>query len=141
MTTLDFLQVGNLQAARDSAALMAVCLDQAALDNGRFDVALLLTLQEDPPSTVFSHKPMSTLSRARAFTPLASQQWITVALAYVKELDLISAKRLEMTAAPKQNPFAAPSGAPDTAKPKPFPKKKGKGGGKNASQQQQEAEE
>ena len=141
MTILDFLQVGNLQAARDSAALMAVCLDQAALDNGRFDLALLLSLQEDPPSTVFSHKAPSPLSKARAFTPLASQQWVTVALAYVKELDLISAKRLEMTTAPKANPFVSTSGPAEQAKPKPNAKKKPKGAGKGASQNQAEAED
>eukprot|EP00435_Cladocopium_sp_Y103_P067781 s1247_g30.t1 len=140
MTILDFLQVGNLQAARDSAALMAVCLDQAALDNGRFDLALLLALQEDPPSTVFSHKPPSPLSKARAFTPLASQQWVTVALAYVKELDLISAKRLEMTTAPKANPFVASTGPSETAKPKPNAKKKPKGAGKGSNQTQAEEE-
>jgi hypothetical protein len=108
MQLLDFLQVGNVAAARDSAALLAVCLDQAMLDQGKFDLALLLTLQEDPPSSIFTHRQTSTLSKARAFSPLAAQQWVTVALAYVKELDLISAKRLEMTAAPKSNPLPLP---------------------------------
>ena len=127
MTILDFLQMENLAGARDAASLLAVTLDQAALDNGRFDLALLLCLQEEPPSTVFSHKPPSMLSKARSFSPLADQKWVTVALAYVKELDLISAKRLELASKP-----AAFGGGDKTsegpAKPKPFPKKKGRGG-------------
>ena len=143
MTIMDFLQVGNLPAARDAVSLLAVTIDQAALDNGRFDLANLLSLQEDPPSTVFTHKAPNVLSKARAFTPLASQQWITVALAYVKELDLISAKRLEMASFPKPNPFASSSQSAEAPKPKAAPKKKGKGGGKGGAtaQQNQEVEE
>ena len=136
MTALDFLQAGNLPAARDAVALMAVTLDQAALDNGRFDLANLLSLQEEPPSTVFSHKPANVLSKTRAFTPLANQQWVTVALAYIKELDVISAKRLELAAAPKPNPFGATTVPGDGPRPKPNPKKKGKGGGRGGGQQQ-----
>ena len=144
MTIMDFLQVGNLQAARDSTALLAVTIDQAALDNGRFDLANVLCLQEEPPSTVFSHKPANVLSRTRAFTPLASQQWITVALAYIKELDVITAKRLELSSQTKQNTFAASSASPDNPRPKPNPKRKGKAGGKwgsSAPAQQQEPED
>eukprot|EP00435_Cladocopium_sp_Y103_P010558 s305_g2.t1 len=126
MTVLDFLQMENLAGARDAAALLAVTLDQAALDNGRFDLASLLCLQEEPPSTVFSHKPATILSKARAFSPLADQRWVTVALAYVKELDLISSKRLELTSKPAA--FGGDKAGEPSAKPKPFPKKKGRGG-------------
>jgi hypothetical protein len=87
MTIMDFLQVGNLPGARDATALLAVIVDQATLDNGRFDLANLLCLQEEPPATVFSHKRASVLSKTWAFTPLASQQWVAVALAYIKELE------------------------------------------------------
>eukprot|EP00435_Cladocopium_sp_Y103_P069903 s107_g34.t1 len=137
---MDFLQVGNLHGARDATALLAVTIDQAALDNGRFDLANLLSLQEDPPATVFSHKPPNMLSKARAFTPLASQQWVTVALAYLKELDIISAKRLELAAAPKQNPFASSSAEAPKAKAQPKKGAKGRGRG-NQSAAQQEVEE
>ena len=142
MTILDFLQVGNLPAARDATALLAVTLDQAALDNGRFDLANLLCLQEDPPSTVFSHKPANVLSRTRAFSPLASQQWVTVALAYLKELDIISAKRLELAAPSKQGPLGATFSPAENPRPKGAPKKKGKGSGRGAasSQQQEDVE-
>ena len=144
MTLMDFLQVGNLPAARDSAALLAVTIDQEALDNGRFDLANVLCLQEEPPSTIFSHKPANVLSRTRAFSPLASQQWITVALAYIKELDVISAKRLELSTQTKPGTFAASSGSPENPRPKPAPKKKGKAGGKggtNTQAQQQDPED
>ena len=128
MTIMDFLQTENLPAARDAAALLAVTIDQAALDNSRFELATLLCLQEEPPSTVFSHKPANVMSKTRAFSPLADQKWVTVALAYLKELDVISAKRLELTS--QASAAALGSGNSEKPKAKPFPKRKQKWGGK-----------
>lgn len=91
---MDFLQVGNYGAAKDVVALLAVMLEQAVLDGGRFEVAQVLTLQEDVPYTVFSARQGSVARRA--FAPLADQRWVTVALAYLKELETISSKRVEM---------------------------------------------
>ena len=138
MGAMDYLQVGNLEAAKDTLGLLAVCIDQAVLDGGRFDLAALLTLQKDPPSSIYVNRHQGVLSRSRSFTPLADQRWVTVALAYVKELDLINSKRQELT---NQGPRASTQqeGAP---KAKPFPKRKGRGQGRGGGHQQQaEAEE
>eukprot|EP00435_Cladocopium_sp_Y103_P076215 s154_g82.t1 len=79
------------------------------------------------------------LSKARGFSPLADQKWATVALAYVKELDLISSKRLELTSKPAAFGGGDRGGEP-SAKAKPFPKKKGRGGkGGNAPQETEDA--
>ena len=43
MSIMDCLQTQNWQAARDQTALLAVTLDQAALDSGKFDLAQLLS--------------------------------------------------------------------------------------------------
>lgn len=139
MGIMDFLQMGNMGAARDATALLAVCIDQAVLDGGRFDLAALLTLQEDPPSSIFINRQQSTLARSRAFSQLADQRWVTTALAFVKELDLIQTKRLELSG---QTARAQPAGD-TTAKAKPQPKRKGKGANKgqgNAASQDQEEE-
>jgi hypothetical protein len=139
MSVLDFMQADNWGAARDGLALLAVCLDQAVLDNGKFDLAALLTLQEAPPSTIFVNRHQSMLSRSRAFSPLAGQKWVTVALAFIKEMDVITTKRQEITSASPATQRAQAEGAPN-AKAKPQPKKK-KGGGKGASSGGQEVEE
>ena len=129
MTCMDFLQMENLPAARDTIALLAVMLEQSVLDNGRLDLGQILTLSDDPPSAIFSNR-QSQVSRARAFAALADQRWITTALAYVKELDTITTKRLELIAG-----TSAASGSGDAAsssdvpRPKPSPKKKGRGKG------------
>ena len=131
MGIMDFLQAENVGAAKDAISLLAVALDQAVMDGGRFDLASLLTLQEDPPASIFINRQQSRLSRSRAFSPLADQRWVTVALAYVKELDVITTKRQELAGG-----LGKPPTASDPApKPKPGPKKKGKGGGKQFQQQ------
>ena len=139
MTVMDFMQAENMGAAQDALALLAVCLDQAVLDNGKFDLAALLTLQEDPPSTIFVNRQQSTLSRTRAFSPLADQRWVTVALAFIKELDVITTKRQEITSSAPSNQRGGTEGAP-ARKQTPPPKRK-KGGGRGAQAGLQEGEE
>ena len=143
MTILDSLQTSNLQAARDQAALLAVTLDQAAMDQGRFDLAHLLCLQEEPPAAVFTNRQASMLAKSRAFSPLADQKWVTVALAYLKELDVITSKRLELTNQSKPGQFASSSSADGPAQPKQKaqPKRKSKAGGKGNQPVATDAEE
>ena len=139
MSTMDFLQMENLEAARDSLALLAVMLEQATLDGGSLELGLLLTLTDDPPSAIFTNRTSQT-SRAKAFSPLADQRWVTTALAYIRELDTITTKRLELTSA---RGSTLPSGGGDTTQPGggvPQPKQKGKGKGKNQKKTVQEEE-
>ena len=118
MTAVDFLIAGNIEAAKDSIALTAVMVEQASMDHGRFDLAQVLTFQEDPPSSIFMTRATSQVSRSRAFA-----RWITVSLAFLRELDTITTKRAELVGGsqPSSNPISA-------AVPKPkqpgFPKKK-----------------
>eukprot|EP00435_Cladocopium_sp_Y103_P027487 s3398_g6.t1 len=140
MSIMDCLQSSNWQAARDQTAL----LDQAALDQGKFDLAHLLCLQEEPPSTIFTNRQGNLLAKTRAFSPLADQKWVTVALAYIKELDVITSKRLELTGTGKQSTFAAASGAESSTaapKAKQQPKRKAKASGKGNQQPQAEGDE
>ena len=117
---LDHLQVDNLEAAKDAAALLAVCLEQTALDNGQMDVGLLLALVEDPPASVFSNRSVAPLSRGRAFAPMAEQRWVTTALTFIKELDTINNRRADAVGTSSR-----PSGGPGGGDP-PQPKAKAK---------------
>ena len=110
------------------------------MDQGRFDLAQVLCLAEEPPASVFTHRPVSMLSRSRAFSPLADQRWITVALAYLTELDTSTAKRAEMGNVSRPGTFGGQN-SDEAPKPKPEPKKKGKWRGKGASQSKQDQEE
>ena len=119
---MDYLQSENWMGARDAAALLSVCLEQTALDSS-MDVGLLLALVEDPPAGLFTNRSLAPLSRGRSFAPLADQRWVATALSFIKELDLISQRRADVTGtkasgstdglvvAPKQKPKPQPKGA------------------------------
>ena len=85
MMAMDFLMADNVGAAKDCIGLTAVILEQACLDNGRFELAQILTMQEDVPASVFTNRQLAQSSRARAFAPLADQKWITTSRTFLKE--------------------------------------------------------
>ena len=124
MTAIDFLTAGNVEAAKDTVALMAVMLEQACLDGGRFELAQCLTLQEDIPASIFTARQTFQLSRSRAFAPLADQRWITVALAFLKEMDVIVSKRGELTSTSAASASGDAASAPGGGQGKGGPKKK-----------------
>ena len=126
----------DLEGVREHIALTMTALEQAAQDNNKWDLAYQLTLLEEPPSQLWSYRPAVTQSRLRAFAPLCSQKWATVALAYAKEVDYIQNRKAEISK-PKQPAVDAPAGAP---KPKPKRKPKWQGGEPASSGNKQTAE-
>ena len=133
---LDHLQQENVGAAKDAIALLAVCLEQSALDAGKMDIGLLLSLQEDPPAGVFTNRSLASYAHGRAFTPLADQRWITTALSFIKELDIITTKRADAT-----SQKATKEESSNSANPKKAPKKQPRGTWRRQGQQAQEVEE
>ena len=141
---MNFLQEENIPAAKDSLALMMVCLEQSAMDNGNMNLGLLLALVEDPPYSLFSQRSLASSPNPRPFAPLASQKWATVALQYLREMDLISTRRAEATQKGGGGGNAANTGAASSqdgknAQAKPNPKRKGRGRGKaNAAEPEED---
>ena len=62
---------------------------------GNMQVGLLLSLTEDPPQSLFSGRSLAAQTHPRPFAPTAHQKWITTALQFLKEMDVISARRAE----------------------------------------------
>ena len=139
MSIFDHLLVDNIGAARDGVALLAVTLEQMAMDNGRMDVAAVLSLQEDVPSSIFTNRQTLSTSRSRAFAPLAEQRRITTTLAYLREMDVITAKRQEFL--PGQRPSGASSDPAPAPKKTPKPNSRARGRGRNAAMSSQVEEE
>ena len=135
MTIIDFMMVENWSAAKDTTALLAVMIEQAVLDSGRFEVAQILTLQEDVPSGVFTNRQLAQTSRARSFAPLSDQRWITTAIAFLKELDTITSKRTELLGGQKDS---TATGSQGQVSPKAKAKGKGKRKGQNSPQAEEE---
>ncbi|CAE7398354.1 folD [Symbiodinium sp. CCMP2592] len=90
----DLLMEGHHKGASDTLALLALFLDQQALD-GSSQVAWLMTLLQDPPQALFRDGPVSPGVGTQPFSPLADQKWVTSALGFLREMDLIAAKRAE----------------------------------------------
>ena len=94
------------------------------MDNGKMEVGLLLALVEDAPYSLFSGRSVAVSANPRPFAPTANQHWVTTALQYLKEMDVISSRRAEVTSN-KQSTTDNPPNAPGLKK-----KGKGKGGPK-----------
>ena len=118
---LNHLQEENYMAAKDALSLLFVCLEQTAMDNGKMEVGLLLALVEDPPYSLFSGRSVAVSANPRPFAPTANQRWVTTALQYLKEMDVITSRRAEVTSTKQSAADNPPHG--------PGPKKKGKGKG------------
>lgn len=134
---MNHLQEENWLAARDSIALLFTCLEQMAMDNGKMEVGLLLSLQEDPPQTVLTRRSLAAGSTAKPFAPTAHQRWITTALQYLKEMDVISTRRQEAAKKGEQTTGDQAAGATTKA----AAKKKTKGRGRGNQQAQQAADD
>ena len=125
----DCFLAGDNKGAQEITALTLCAIDQACQDGGRWDLALLLALVDEPPPGVFSGRGSSANPRMKAFSPLVPQAWATTTISYVREMDLIASRRLEAAGSTK------PRKEEDSEQPAPkrrprFPKKP-KGGGES----------
>ena len=77
---------GEPRAAADVIALMMVMVEQSSLD-GNPDIGWLLTLQNDPPSSIFLDRQNLPTTGLKPFSSLADPKWIATMLSFVKEQD------------------------------------------------------
>ena len=116
----------DMEGVREHLALLVVGLEQFSQDN-RWDLAFVLMLLEEPPHQMWSWKGKGVeTGRNRAFAPTCPQRWATISLAYLKEMDFIQTRRMDLAKKePKQ---------PQPQQPV-APKKKGKAAGKGKGDQ------
>lgn len=91
---MDSAQAGDHRMMKEFLALTVVCVEQSVLD-GDWNLAYVLSLLEEPPHHVFSEKPVRVSSLGRPFGALVPGPWAAVALAYLKEVDLITTRKTE----------------------------------------------
>ena len=118
---LDLLAAGSEPGARDVLSLLLLMIEQTAQDGGSPSLGWLLTLQSEPPQSVFQQPAHVPGAQLPVFSPLAEQRWITTALAYMKELESIGSRRAEASAKspslpkpPAKPPALPPPSAPPT---------------------------
>ena len=122
----------DIAGVQEHLALLYVAIEQANMDQGRWDLAFQLLLLDDPPAQLWTYNragnPMST-GRSRAFAPLCPQRWATISLAFLKELDFIHNRRTEMGKKMQPTQVEDPPNSPSPRRRPKFPKAKGGGGG------------
>ncbi|CAE7356150.1 unnamed protein product [Symbiodinium necroappetens] len=113
----DLLAQGSPNGAADLVAQLIIMVEQVNADGGKHDLGFLFSLQPDPPASVFVNHPSLPTAALRPFSPLADARLVASTLAYVKELETLSSRRLEYGAPPKK-----PNTPPPLAKvPPPGP--------------------
>ena len=105
----------DFRTCKEFLALLAASFEQASLD-GNWSIAYLLSLLEEPPSQMMMerHSPLSSLGRP--FAGMVPPQWSAVALAYIREMDLLQSKKSE------SRPSRTPKKEEETPSPKRRPK-------------------
>jgi len=127
---VDSAAQGDFLRTKEIIALLLVAVEQAVTDKGDWSLAFMLTLLEEPPIQVFQERATNLVHLSRPFGPLVPPQWTAVCLSYLKDLEVLSTKKVETAKkASKTSPAEKVAGAsePDreeSPRRKPrFPKK------------------
>lgn len=124
-------QSGNAEMLGFIGKAMIFC-EQVALDQGRLQLAWLLTGLPEPNSQMmFSHRHRPGL---KPFSRLSAPTWITANLAYLKDLDYIEG-RMTSLGKNKQSPGGTPNATAEDKEKKKQQHPKGKGKGKQQQAQ------
>lgn len=122
---LDAASSGNMWLVRERLALLVVSLEQSVVDGGDWSLAYLLSLAEDPPLTLFQDRTAVVSPYGTPFGPLVPPSWSATLLGFVKELEVLSSKKVETSPRKGKN---ASTDLPDRTEASPkrkprFPKK------------------
>ena len=93
----DLLGSGQVEGAKDTLALLMLMVDQLVLDAGSPELGWILTLQQDPPASLFSAPSNVPGSSLRPYSHLSDPKWIATALAFVKEMETLANRRAEIS--------------------------------------------
>ena len=132
---MDAAAMDDFLATKEYLALLTASLEQSALDNN-WGVAYVLSLMEEPPQQLFAERMQPLSATGRPFAPLVPPSWAAVALSYIKELEVLTTRKVELKKPAynpppqsKQNAAAGEVGGTASPKRKPkFPRKPKAGG-------------
>lgn len=111
----------DFHATKEYLALLTASLEQSALDGG-WGIAYVLSLMEEPPQQIFADRLQPLSAVGRPFAPLVPPGWASVALSYMKELEVLTTRKTEAKKAP--TPSVPAAGATTDTSTSPSPKRK-----------------
>ena len=83
---------GEIEQARALSGFCVCASEQVALDKGDWSLAMLLTLQPEPPFAYISSRKSDT-EQMEPHSQLADERWIEAHLAYLADTDKIIERR------------------------------------------------
>ena len=115
---VDAASRGDLHMTREYLALAVMGLEQSVFAAGSWDLACIVTL-----AALFQEKMTSVTASARPFSPLIPASMATIALAYLKEIDVLQNRRQEIRPKKGQQSKQEEDTSPSPRRRPKFPKK------------------
>ena len=109
---------GDNHAMKEHLALAVAAVEQCAVDNGDWGLGFLVSLAADPPLQLFQDKHQQLSMHQKNFGGLTPAPWSTVAVAFLKEMEVLNSKKLDLNKKGK----AAQEEEEDSASPRRRPR-------------------
>ena len=117
---VDAAAMDDFNRTKEILALLTCAIEQAVLDQS-WQTAFLVSLAEDPPLAMFQDR-LAAMGGSRPFSPLIPSSWAAVCLAYLKELEVLQSKKVEVDKPTKPAAKAAVPKSEDSPSPKRRPR-------------------
>ena len=123
---------GEDRLMKEHLALAVASIEQCAVDQGEWGLGYLLSLSADPPLQLFQDRHQTVAMHQKSFGGLVPPQWSTVAVAFLKEMEVLNTKKQDLSKKNRtaqedaEDPDASPRRRPRfPRKPKAKPKADG----------------
>lgn len=119
---MDAAARGDMKLCLEHLSLTIAALEQVGVDQGDWSLAFLQSLVAQPPLTVFQERQQQVQMYSKSFGALTPASWSATSLAYLKELEVLSTKKVE-TAKKAKTEEAADAQTPSPKRKPRYPKK------------------
>lgn len=82
---------------KEHLALAVASIEQCAVDQREWGLGFLLSLSADPPLQLFQDRHQTVAMHQRSFGGLVPPQWSTVAVASLKEMEVLNTKKQDLS--------------------------------------------
>ena len=120
---IDAASQEDMHRVKEVLALLMVSLEQACVDKNDWTLSFMLCLLEEPPLQMFQERSVM-LQHSKPFGPLVPPQWTAVCLSYMKDLEVLSTKKVETTKKPGKPSGASEGDKGNHAEKEASPKRK-----------------
>ena len=88
---------GDDHMMREHLVLAVTAIEQCAVDSGEWGLGFLLSLAADPPVHLFQDRSNTVSMQHRTFGGLVPPAWSTVAVAYLREMEVLNSKKQDLS--------------------------------------------